>query len=580
MKHSRRAPLAFPAVAAVVLTCAVAGLTLAARSEHASAVATTSKPTMLLDLRKRVRYVFVIYQENHSFDNYFGTYPGAENLSTALAKAHGRRQYDPIGKRWIAPFRIADPDIAGPSQARAVVYRKFDHGKMDDFVAEQERVSLAKGYDAADAQRIGELTMAHYDCDTIPYLWKYAHAFALFDHIFQGMTGPSTPGNIEAIAGQAGQTQWARNPGQAAAANDKGRGVPIVNDLNPAYPPYAADDRDAVNQIPQRYATIMLDLGGSADRLARSDTDGVRRDLQAVAASGRKAIPWGWYQEGYVSPTSAREGFEAHHDAPQYFAYLRNNPVFWKNVHPVQAMLGALAKGRLPDRGVFYIKGGSRNEFGWKPANRNPKVQAAYRGDDDHPGAGDSDHQVGEAFVATFVNAIAHSRYWKDSAIVITWDDAGGFYDHVPPPHFERCADGKPCGDGQRLPFILISPYARSGAVVHDRGDTASIVKFVETVFHLPAMAELPDERGSMPEGPRDANPAITNLLGAFDPQRLSGALAPIPAIAAEIPGAVVNAFPPKMSCASLGIVPVTLAHDRSPSGFAPRPLDPRRTIH
>lgn len=531
---------------------------------------------LIASLRKRVKYVFVIYQENHSFDNYFGTYPGAENLATALARSHGRRQYDPIGKRWITPFRITDPDIAGPSQARAVVFRKFDGGKMDGFVSAQERVALAKGYDAADAQRIGALTMAHYDCATIPFLWKYAHTFDLFDHIFQGMTGPSTPGNVEAIAGQAGQTQWARNPAQAVAANNKGQGDPLVNDMNPAFPPYASDDTDPVNQLPQRYATIMLDLGGTADRKADVDTNGVRADLKAVASSGRTPVPWGWYQEGYVSPTQARRGFEAHHDAPQYFAYLRKNGVFWNNVHPIQAMLHALKGGTLPDRGLFYIKGGSRNEFGWRPANRNPKIQTEYLGDDDHPGAGDSDHQVGEAFVATFVNAIARSKYWHDSAIVITWDDAGGFYDHVPPPHFERCADGKPCGDGQRLPFLVISPYAKSGAIVHDQGDTASIVKFAELVFNLPAMATLPDERPSMPEGPRDANPAITNLLGAFDPNRLNGAMAPIPASAAEIPDAIVNTFPPKMSCASLGIAPVKLAHDAPPPGFAPRPLDPR----
>ena len=61
-------------------------------------------------------------------------------------------------------------------------------------------------------------------------------------------------------------------------------------------------------------------------------------------------------------------------------------------------------------------------------------------------------------FVATFVNAIARSKYWNDSAIIITWDDHGGYYDHVPPPQFEQCADGHPCGDGRAIPFMVISP--------------------------------------------------------------------------------------------------------------------------
>jgi phospholipase C len=123
---------------------------------------------------------------------------------------------------------------------------------------------------------------------------------------------------------------------------------------------------------------------------------------------------------------------------------------------------------------------------------------------------------------------------------------------------------------------MLISPYARAGAIVHDAGDTASIVKFAEAVFGLPAMSTLPDEQPYLPEGPRDGNPAITDLLGAFDPARLDGSSPPIPASAAEIPDAAVNAFPPPMSCASLGITPVSLPNAPStpPPGFKPRVPD------
>jgi phospholipase C len=143
----------------------------------------------------------------------------------------------------------------------------------------------------------------------------------------------------------------------------------------------------------------------------------------------------------------------------------------------------------------------------------------------------------------------------------------------VPPPQYENCPDARPCGDGPRLPFIVISPFARSGSVVHDSGDTTSIVKFAETVFGLPALSSLPDEAPYMPEGPRDGNPSITDLTGAFDPARLDGSVAPIPASAAEIPDAIVNAFPPAMSCSSLGIAPVSLPNAPSapPPGFQPR---------
>jgi phospholipase C len=523
-------------------------------------------------VRAKIKHVFVIYQENHSFDEYFGTYPGADNLASFEAQNHGFRQYDPLGKTWVTPFRITDPDIESPSQARRALELKMDGGKMDRFVAEQERLSLKKFSGNRRAARdVGLETMAYYDCDTLPFLWKYAKTFALFDHIFETMTGPSTPGNIALIAAQSGQTQAARDPNERVSPDDKGPGDPVANDLDPAYGPKR--ERYERSQLPQRYATLMLTLAGADATQVTQETRGVAQDLGQVVADGYAPIAWGWYQEGYASPTLALPGYVAHHNAPQYFGYIRDNDVLWKNVHSAQALLQALQTGTLPRAGIFYVKGSSKNEFGWKPAGTSPFVRAHYLGDDDHPGPGDADHQLGEAFVATFVNAIARSTYWKHSAIIVTWDDPGGFYDHVPPPQFERCPDGHPCGDGPRVPLLLISPYARSGAVVHDSGETASIVKFADELFGLPPLASLPDEKPYMPEGPRDANPAITDLLGAFDPARLDGTQAPLPASAAEIQQSAVDTFPPPMNCASLGIRPVLLPSDPStpPRGFAPR---------
>ena len=522
-------------------------------------------------VRARIKHLFVIYQENRSFDHYFGTFPGADNLASAAARDHGFRQYDPIGKTWITPFRITDPDIESPSQARLASYDKFDDGKMDAFVSTQERLGRKKFGNDAAARISGMQTMAYYDCDTIPFLWKYAHTFALFDRIFQTIVGPSSPNNIAIIAAQAGQTQAARNPAQSADPKDKGPGVPVFNDLDPAFGPY--NELKPVHQVNQAYATLPLLLGGTDDTRATQDTGGVAEDLGAMVVRGHAAVPWGWYQEGYVSPTVALPGYEEHHNGPQYFGYLRNNDVFWNNVHSTQGLLDALRSGSLPDHGVFYVKGSSQNEFGWKPGNHDPYVQANYRGDDDHPGPGDADNQIGEAFVATFVNAIARSPYWNDSAIVITYDDPGGFYDHVPPTPTEQCPDARACGHGERLPFILISPYARSGAIVHDAGDMGSVLKLAESLFDLPSLASLPDEKPYMPLGPSDADPNVTDLLGAFDPGRLDGSTPPIPASEAELPDATVNAFPPPLNCKALGITPAVLPNAPStpPPGFAPR---------
>jgi phospholipase C len=520
------------------------------------------------NLRARIHHVFIIYQENRSFDSYFGTFPGADNLATDKARSHGFSQYDPIGNQWIRPFRLVDPDLADADHSRPMLYAKADDGKMDLYVAAEEGSRLREGATLAQAQHVGILTMAHEDCDTIPFLWKYAKSFVLFDHIFQAMYGPSTPGNIDLVAAQTGQTQWARHPSQAVGDADDGPGVPVVDDLYPAFGPYHKAEPKA-KQVDLTFANLFLTLSGVAATGAVIDNGGVKEDIATLASSAKPAVPWGWYQEGFKDDGSGTyPAYVTHHNPAQYFGYVRLNAALWSNVHDLTELLPAIQSGSLPDRGVFFIKGGYRNIFGWQPANANPQIRAAFRGDDDHPGYSDS--QLSEAMAATFINAIAHSKYWNDSAIVILWDDSEGYYDHVPPPVFETCPDGRPCGDGPRVPLILISPYAKSGAIVSDPGDHASFAKFVETVFDLPALASLPDEKPYLPKGPRDADAAITDLLGAFDPSRLAGTAPPIPASAAWIPPATVASFPPPINCKTLGITPVTVPGElpAPPPGF------------
>jgi len=556
----------------MLASCVLAGCGAAAGDARAAGPAGAAESSMnvLRDLRAHVRHIFVIYQENESFDHYFGTYPGADGL-LAAARTPGFREWDPLLRRRIAPFRITAPDVADPDHSRTALLAKMDGGRMDRFVAAEEAADLRYGDAPVAARRTAELTMSYYDCDTIPFLWLYAKRFALFDRLFQAMTGPSTPGNIEIIAAQAGETQWARERASAVAADDEGPGEPVVDDLDPAFGPYAGRPPRRT-QLDQRYATVLLTLSGRDAGRAHDDLAGVRKDVAYLARERRAPVSWEWYQEGYRANGAPERGYIAHHNAPQYFGYLRNNTVFWRHVHDVRALLQRLKAGTLPPESVAFIKGGSYNHFGWKPADRDPFVQRAFLGDDDHPGIGGSDRQLGEAFVATFVNAIAASRYWKDSAVIVVWDDSGGFYDHVPPPRFERCPDGHPCGDGPRIPLLVISPYARSGAVVHAQGDTTSVVRFLDALFALPPLASLPDERPYLPEGPRDANPAITDLLSAFDPARLAGTKPAIPASAAMIPAAVVGTFPPPMNCRTIGITPVRVpgALDHPPPGFVP----------
>jgi phospholipase C len=526
----------------------------------------------LVNLRSRIRHVFVIYQENRSFDSYFGTFPGADNLATPEARTHGFREYDSIGHTWVTPFEVSAPDEADPDHSRLTLIEKSDGGKMDRFVAAEEEGPLDKLSGGPYSRQVGVLTMAYEDCHTIPFLWLYAHRFALYDHIFEGMYGPSTPGNIDLIAAQTGQTQWAQNPSESVGVSDAGPGEPVVMDADPPFGPYS-DGLPPVRQLDQTYATLLLTLLGRNATRAKKDSGGVTKDVAELARLDRRDVPWAWYQEGFGNGQgNDHPAYIAHHNVPQYFGYVRENAQLWNGVHDLKAFFSMMAERRLPARSVVFVKGGRHNPFGWKPANPSARIQKEFLGDDDHPGYSDS--QLSESLVAKVVNLIARSPYWSHSAIWVIWDDPGGFYDHVPPAQFEPCPDRHPCGDGPRVPLILISPFAKSGAIVSSPGDHASFAKFLDALFVLPPLASLPDEKPYLPEGPRDANPRLTNLLSGFDPARLAGSKPPIPASEAEIPDAVVDHFPPAMSCRSIGVTPVRVpgGASRPPTGFNPLP--------
>lgn len=565
--------------APIFTLCLALGLTSAALAAPAAkpqpkspehtvkvAVQPTYSPQFIANLRKHIKHVFVIYQENRSFDSYFGTFPGADNLATPQARAHGFRQWDAIGKTWIKPFPLRAADTSDADHSREALLAKVDHGKMDDYVGYEETnlvgVKLAS---PQFARQIGILTMAHEDCHTIPFLWMYAHHFTLYDHIFQAMYGPSTPGNIDLIAAQTGQTQAARHPSEAFKSSFA-TGEPVVNDYNPAFGPYAFPyQAKEPHQLDQTYATLMLTLKGRKAKEAKVDDDDIKKDVNELVKLNHQSIPWAWYQEGFGNGKGDNHpAYVTHHNAPQYFGYIRKNPKMWAGEHDLLDFFTVMKDRKLPAKSVVFIKGGMHNPFGWKPAD---PAASQILGDDDHPGYSDS--QLSESLVAKVIDTVARSPYWKSSVIIITWDDSEGFYDHVPPPTFEQCPDKQPCGDGPRIPLLLISPYSKTHAIVSNPGDTTSFAHFLDVLYNLPALSSLPDEKPYMPEGPRDANPRITNLLGGFSAARLAGTEAPVPASQAIIPDKDINTFPPPMTCKQTGVMPVAV-----PGGWtAPPPF-------
>ncbi|TAM81105.1 MAG: phosphoesterase [Acidobacteria bacterium] len=592
-------------------------------------------PEQLRELvRKKIKYVFVLYQENRSFDSYFGTYPGAEGLfSQNPEETPGFTQplIDTDGATGaIQPFRVgpdiyaADTDDVDHSHPMLVAKMDIQAGvpKMDRFALAEEHKYMKSGKPSRLAKQMGELAMAYEDCDTVPILWQYASRFVLFDHVFQEMTGPSTLGNLAIISAQTGQTQWALHPNEAYTGDGlEAHGVPVMNDSDPLWgsplDPTPSAQKMPVNphdfgyeskpntQINLTFATLPLTLEGKQlksvagqDRDPHRDLADIGHDIPFISQRHKASVGFGWYEEGYGSgkvdmddgPEDAsglHAAYITHHNGPQYFGYIANNPRMREQLHGLHAFFDALKQKALPEQGgVFFVKGGYKNPFNMHPADPDPRVQRNFKGDDDHPGY--SDAQISEALVAGEVNAIAASPYWPESAIIITWDDSEGDYDHVPPPIRAKGPDGSVISDGPRVPLILVSPYARVHYIAHSQGNHASVVKFVDAVFNLPPLALLPDEKrgrrlgekefGQKGLGPEDAiTSGIGDLTEAFSPARLVGKAEPLPAGYVEIPDSLVQHLPQETGygCRDLGIITTDRqlqVGNKVPSDFNARP--------
>ena len=644
-----------------VATAATAALVEAAPKSSDAVAAVASNPATepalttaekIALLRQKVKYVFVLFQENRSFDFYFGTYPGAHGpFSQPAAQTAGFVQPlvntdGTVGT--ISPFRIPD-SVTAPGGKQVPIYPmdtdSVDHShkgidnsiNFDNFgVAHNNRYALNEEGLTTGGGKIlslsthqppttnptlvqkqrGELVMAHIDCVAAPFIWQFADRFTLFDNFRQTIIGPSTPNAIAMIAGQSGETQWALHPQQAS--NNTGSSVvtesggePIVGDPGPfagsnldfskVKPPYnPGDENPATPALNQTYASLPLSfMGGDIDKTIQSDENpaldllDVQDDIKAIWSRHLSPVNWGWYQEGYDHEKSdgtaaaSHASYVIHHNGPQYFGYVGDNPKVASNLHGLGDFFTDVSAKTLPAQGgVFYVRGGYANNLGLSPVDPNPAVQANFTGDDDHPGY--SDLQISEALVASEVNAIAASPYWKDSAIIITYDETDGLYDHVAPVVRSRDPEGEPLGAGPRIPAIVISPYGNAHVVSHEYSEHGSVIKFIDELFDLTPLAFLPDEAkaralgkqefGQDNLGPSDGYPSQGDLLTAFDNGRLMGTTAPLPASYATIDQSRITQLPHDggNGCYALNIVPTDYVGgkliDPAPADFNPRP--------
>jgi phospholipase C len=306
-----------------------------------------------------------------------------------------------------------------------------------------------------------------------------------------------------------------------------------------------------------------------SDQHLATDLVDVPHDIQTIATKD-PYVNWGWYQQGYgpesfdgttidstyndsTGYTSAPEhaSYIVHHNGPQYFGYLGDNTVEQGKMHSLTQFFTDVSNQNLGTGGVFYIRGGYYNNDSLSPADPNTNVKGLFPGNDDHGSYSDS--QIAEALVADEVNAIANSPYWSQSAIIITYDESDGFFDHQPESFRTWGPDGQPETGGPRIPLIVVSPYAVTHAVSHVYSEHSAVIKFIEELNGLVPLGDLPDEEAgfttgasncaSQPAsthfcapngsaqsklGPGDVAVGMGDLTEAFDNDRLLGNAGPL----------------------------------------------------
>ncbi len=366
-----------------------------------------------------IQHIVFIIKENHSFDHYFGLFPGVNGTSTGNVKVNGVVRTIPLG-----PFQ----DNGAPDYAHTWwgAHTAYDQGAMDQF-------------------NIGNCATAPYTCyqqarpTDIPNYWTYAASYVINDNGFSDLEGPSFPNRMFTVAAASG---------------------PDLNHSAITNPTF-----DWAWGCDSSGSTFVLLYNGTTQFPCFTGVNTLADEMTQAGVS------WKFY-----GPVSTESGYRW--NALDAFAQIRNSPQ-WTNDVSWQNFATDAANNNLP-------------AFSWLVA---PTVYSEHL---THSAC------AGENWTVQQINAVMNSPEWSSTAIILTWDDYGGFYDHIAPP----VVDG--LGYGFRVPFIIISPYAyatdnsvKNPHVSHVQIDFASVLKLAEEIFKIPPLNQ------------RDANAG--DLLREFD---------------------------------------------------------------
>ncbi|MCL2794966.1 MAG: alkaline phosphatase family protein [Microbacteriaceae bacterium] len=451
-----------------------------------------------------IKHLVVIYGENVSFDHYFGTYPNAANTDgTTFTAAKNTPKVNGL-----TPALLNNnPNLYNPSRltpAQAVTcdqnhnykpeQEAVDNGLMDKFVENTSKDTCTGAF--------GEpgLAMDYYDGNTVTGMWNYAQNYAMSDNSWDAGFGPSTPGALNLVSGQThGVTSYSPSsstnpvalstPDSYTVADPAANGVgTVINDPDPVYDDCADTNHTSTNALAGMSGKNVGDLLNAA------------------------GVTWGWFQGGFTPTTSAADSstgfavcgtthtnvagvssadYSAHHNPFEYYKST-SNPHHIAPASVAEVGHNGQANHQY-DMSYFYkaLDAGNLPAVSYLKAPEYQDGHAAY-----------SDPIDEQTFDINVINALQKSADWKNTAVVISYDDSDGWYDHVAPTITNSsnsatndtticttaAANGVKalggyvdrCGPSQRLPLLVISPYTKANSVDHTVTSQPSILKFIE----------------------------------------------------------------------------------------------------
>jgi phospholipase C len=406
----------------------------------------------------KIQHVVVIMQENRSFDQYFGTYPGANGIPAGVCTP------DPLNGGCIAPFHDGSvTNYGGPHEA-ANAAADIDGGRMDGFVGQAETghggfiACSSLEPNCSPCSQTGFRgscmdVMGYHDAREIPNYWTYAQNFVLQDNMFASSGAWSLPEHLFQVSG------WS-----AVCPNGDPNPLDCKSSLNP--PPSATF---AWTDI-----TYLLHKAG---------------------------VSWGYYVYKGAEPDC--ESDSAITCAPVQQG--PQTPGIWNPLPNFTDVNQDGQLGNIQSLNGFYAAVHNQNACGlpnvsWLEPNGTVS---------EHPA---SSIAAGQTYVTTLIDAIMRSPCWNSTAIFLSWDDWGGFYDHVVPPHVDQN------GYGMRVPGLVISPYARVGYIDHQQLSHDAYLKFIEDDFlSHQRLDPATDGRADRRPDVRENAPGLGNLESDFN---------------------------------------------------------------